>query len=105
MIETREFSYDPHTGIRTWFHYDDEKDSYTLEKVQDAAPILEQNLLLRNASPENWDGDGHGVRVAQIPLHIWSELKEKGVIDDPKRLRAWLNDRDNGYYRTRGGRV
>lgn len=104
LVESRPFDYDPHTGIRTIFHYFDD-DTFTLEKTQDAAPLLEQNLLLRNASPETWEGDGHGVRVAQLPLHVWMELKTKGIIDDKKRFRAWLNDSDNRYFRTKLGRV
>jgi hypothetical protein len=33
------------------------------------------------------------------------ELKQQGIIDDPKALRRWLNDPDNRYFRTRPGRV
>lgn len=105
MIETRDFDYDPATGIRTLFHYNHDDDTFTLEKVQDSAGILEMNLQLRNASPETWEGEGHGVRVAQLPLHVWQDLKQRGIIDDEPRFRKWLNDPDNRYWRTKLGRV
>jgi hypothetical protein len=109
VIETREFEYDPATGIRTWFHYDHDTDTFTLEKVQDVAPILEENLLIRNATEDRWKGDGHGVRVASLPIHLWAKLRKDRIIDDhdPKqtRFRAWLNERDNSMFRTKTGRV
>jgi hypothetical protein len=33
------------------------------------------------------------------------DLKQKGIVNDPKRLRKWLNDRDNALFRTKLGRV
>lgn len=104
LVESRPFDYDPATGIRTTWHFFDD-DTFTIEKTQDAEHILEHNLLLRNATPETWEGEGHGVRVAQLPLVVWQDLKNRGIIDDDKKFRAWLNDRDNRYFRTRDGRV
>ena len=48
---------------------------------------------------------GEWSKIASIPLSIYYELKKKGITDDPKRLKKWLNDPDNKYFRTRGGRA
>jgi hypothetical protein len=32
-------------------------------------------------------------------------LKAKGIVDDEKRLKRWLNDSDNKFFRTRGGTI
>ena len=33
------------------------------------------------------------------------EEEKKGIADDNKKMKAWLNDRDNVLFRTRPGRV
>ena len=42
-------------------------------------------------------------KVASIPLSVYYELKRKGIADDPKGFRKWLNDGDNRVFRTRAG--
>jgi hypothetical protein len=107
LVESRPFDYNPETGVRTTFHYFDD-DTFTLEKTQDAAPLCETNLILRNEDTGRWN-DGHGSRVASIPIVLWTKLRKDGIIDDrdPKqtRFRAWLNDPDNRFFRTKLGRV
>jgi hypothetical protein len=36
---------------------------------------------------------------------IWEDLVRKGIANDTKKLKAWLNDPDNRAFRTRLGRV
>ena len=36
---------------------------------------------------------------------LYYDLKEKGILDDPKALKKWLNDADNKAFRTREGTV
>jgi len=43
--------------------------------------------------------------VASIPLNLYYDLKRQGIVDDPARFKKWLNDSDNRFFRTRGGRV
>jgi hypothetical protein len=38
-------------------------------------------------------------------MALFYKLKQQGIIDDPKKMKAWLNDRDNQLFRTRAGRV
>jgi hypothetical protein len=44
-------------------------------------------------------------KVASIPMTLFYDLKKQGIIDDPARLKAWLNNPDNRFFRTRPGRV
>jgi hypothetical protein len=43
--------------------------------------------------------------VAQIPMALYYDLKSKGITEDPARMKAWLNDPENRYFRTRPGTV
>lgn len=100
--DKRLFEVDPLTGIETYFHYNADNDTFTLEKQQDVEPILDLNKAQYNEAPTRW---GDGQRVASIPLSLYSELKAKGIIDDQDALRKWLNDPDNRFFRTRPGTV
>jgi hypothetical protein len=44
-------------------------------------------------------------KVASIPMNVYFDLKEKGILDDPAALKRWLNDSDNRFFRTKAGRV
>jgi len=44
-------------------------------------------------------------RVASIPLNVYYDLKRRGIADDPKAMKKWLNDPDNRVFRTREGTV
>ena len=48
---------------------------------------------------------GEWSKVASIPMPLYYRLKRDGIADDPKRMKAWLNDADNRFFRTRPGRV
>lgn len=102
IIDSRPFSYDPMTGIRTIFHYH-EDGKVSFEKIMDAEALLNANQDHFNAAPESWKGELH--KVASIPMHIYMDLKERGIVDDQKALKKWLNDRDNLKWRTKAGVV
>jgi hypothetical protein len=102
-IERMPFSYDRESGIKTVFCYNHDTDEQFFEKSQDSEPILEFNKAQQLQTADHWRGEMH--KVASIPLHIYMDLKKQGIIDDPTRFKAWLNDRDNQAFRTRMGRV
>lgn len=102
MIDTRLFDYNPETGITEVFHYDEETGAFTIEERQEVNDLVEQNKYLANEDDGRY---GEMNRVASIPLTIYWELKRKGIIDDAKKFKAWLNDRDNLVFRTKMGRV
>lgn len=101
-MEKRLFSDDPVTGVRRWFYYDHATDEWHIETEQNVTDLVALNQELAKADV---GGYGDMARVASIPLSVYFQLKEQGVIDDEQRLRAWLNDADNRFFRTKLGRV
>jgi hypothetical protein len=102
LMDSRLFDVDPLTGITRTFHYDHETDTYTIQTEQRVDDLVEQNKSLAN---EDVGGYGEMTRVASIPLNIYFDLKQQGIIDDPQRLKKWLNDSDNRAFRTKLGYV
>lgn len=100
--DARLFDVDAFNGTTEYFHYNPDDDSFVIQSQQDITPLLELNLALRNDAPERW---GEWTRVASLPAVIVAQLKKDGILDDPARLRKWLNDSDNRPFRTRGGVV
>lgn len=104
-MDRKLLSYDDFTGISKWFHWDDSNDTFLIETEQ-AAPVLneiiENNKQDYNDAPSNW---GEGRLVARLPLHIYWDLKKKGIADDDAAMKRWLNDPDNRFFRTFPGAV
>lgn len=94
---------DPVTGITSWFQYHDDTDSFTIETVQEVDDVVEDNKRDFNDAEGTWRGDMH--KVASIPMALYTDLKQQGIIDDPARFKKWLNDPGNRFFRTRPGRV
>lgn len=94
-----------HSGLAdTVFHTDDYGNIEVIERVQDVSEVLKQNEIMRN----NWDGYSPSKdtrHVAEVPVVVWEHLVKQGIADDPKRLRAWLNDPDNRMFRVTDGKV
>jgi hypothetical protein len=97
-------SSDPITKEKKVMHYSNSDDTYVITKEQNADEILEANLGERNSFRGGWENHAeYGDRYARIPSVIWGELVTKGIAHDEKRLRKWLDDRDNLPFRTRPG--
>lgn len=103
MSGRRLFDRDPAMGTTTYFHYDDAAGSMTLETLQETDAIVEGNKQDSNNARTGWRGDMH--RIASIPMTLYMQLKQQGIVDDPKAFKAWLNDPENRYFRTKTGRV
>lgn len=91
-------------GITRLFHFDDDTETFTIETVQDVSNLIELN---RAEFDEHTSLDRFGDmnRVASIPMNVYFDLKNKGITDDTKAMKRWLNDPDNRFFRTRPGRV
>ena len=103
MGNKKVFSHDAETGITKYWH-DNGDGSVTLETVQDTRDIQRANMEGRKEFDKHakW---GDMSRVASIPLTVYYDLKQKGILDDQNELRKWLNDPDNELFRTRKGKV
>lgn len=106
MSHSRPFDYDPFTGLKSTFHWDSTTGKFTIEEKQDVEPVIELAKESYNAFDERarW-GDDLLIHVGFLPPVIYADLQKRGILDDPERLRAWLNDRDNRAFRTRPGRL
>ena len=97
-------------SLITTFHSSADEKEFTINTYQDASPILEENKKSYNHYGDKLTPGkaGEGVRVASIPLNIWTQwMKEtNGAIEkDPKLMKKYLNDPDNKYFRTTPTRV
>lgn len=106
--------YDPTTKIKTIFHTEnDDKGTFIYGEEQDAEDIVEANKYLYNQfdqrapfvqrKPDGTKEVFH--RVASIPLVILMDLQAKGILNDEKAFKKWMDDPDNKYFRTRPGRL
>lgn len=95
--------YDPHTGRSVWSFYNGEKTVYRIDYPVDG--IIKANTAEKNATGPGWKGDWH--KVASVPLNILhgSGLNDAMTQQDDRFVKRWLNDSDNGAWRTKEGRV
>lgn len=103
--DPRVLSFDPDTGIREDFYYDPDRDRFKIVAVQPVDDILDHNKANLAEMDERtpWKGDMH--KVASIPLAVYYDLKRRGILDDQKAMKRWLNDPENRHFRTRPGVV
>jgi len=83
-----------------------------IETRQDVTANIEQNLKKFNSYDERakWSDDIFGNKIASIPLTVIDDLNAKGImrgfaVIDEKQMKAWLNNPDNRFFRTRPGKV
>lgn len=103
ILDKRLIAEDAETGATDWYHYESSTGGFTVEHVQDVEPIVDQCKLIHSNAERGWKGDM--VHVARIPLVILAKLRKDGTLADPKKFKAWLNERDNRVFRTHEGSV
>lgn len=100
MIQTRLFAHDPVMNVTKWWHYDDAEDVAWIETINNDAPVLmEQNAESRKYDTGRFHDGMH--KVASIPLHIFMDLKQRGILDDQKAMRRWWASDDALPWKTR----
>jgi hypothetical protein len=87
------------TRRTAYWHADSE--GVAIESRQDVEPIIEAN----KAEQDLYNGSKGDKLAARIPLVIYEDLVKRGIAGDPKKFKAWLNDRDNRAFRMWQGRV
>lgn len=86
-------------------------DGIVIATEQDITEIIEQNKREYNASSTTWgDGDVFSNKIASIPFTVIDELNKQKIMRgfhvlDSKRFKAWLNNPDNRFFRTKQGTV
>lgn len=93
---------DPVAKTKSVIH--EEGGDIIVENVSDVEDIVELNKASFNQTKRH-DSYGEMEQVASIPMVIFMDLQARGVLDDEKAFRKWLNDPDNRAFRTRPGKV
>ena len=89
----------------------DTDEGIVIATQQDVTDIIEQNKREYNASSTTWgDGDVFSNKIASIPFTVIDELNKQKImrgfhVVDSKRFKAWLNNPDNRFFRTKQGTV
>ena len=104
----RLLDYDPLTGVKETFHYDELTGDSHVETTQDVEPILDQNRSLANDDQYSKDGIKNEMwHFASIPIVVQLKwLNEYGPENDPMRkgneklLFRLLNSPDYRYLKT-----
>jgi len=108
MEDRRTLNIDELLGTHTEFVYESgdslKDDKIIISETQDVTNIIEMNKRSANEIDKH-QPYGEWSKVASIPLNLYYDLKRQGIVDDPARFKKWLNDPDNRFFRTRGGRV
>jgi len=97
-------TWDPHTKTREDWH-EDADGNVVLHRVQEVQDVIDVNKRRFNDHDERTPFKGEMVKVGSIPLVIYEQLRREGILQDQKRLKAWLNDPANRAFRTRPGKV
>jgi hypothetical protein len=110
--DPRLLDHDPDSGITEYYHFDAETGGFGIEARQNVSSIIEVNKAAWNDTETHTPyREGLGARVASVPLVVMMQLAKSGIITaagrvlDDKKYRAWLNDPENRFFRTRAGRV
>jgi hypothetical protein len=108
MIE-RPFSYDPETGARETFIFDELTESFSIVHSVDIQPVMEvaheERKQFRGPRGGRW-GKQFMHKVASVPMGVYHEqIVKKGLQKDQKALKKFLNASENQMFRTRPGRV
>lgn len=89
--------------------YADGEGGLVIETAQDISDIIESNKTSYAQTDERarW---GEWAKIGSIPLAVIQDLNRKGFlrgfhIIDQKKFKAWLNDPENRYFRSRPGRI
>ena len=89
--------------------HEDGEGGLIIETKQNVQPFLEQNKASYAQVDERarW---GEFTKIASIPFTVIQQLNKEGILKgfhivEPKKLKAWLNDPDNRFFRTRPGRI
>ena len=101
-----------HVKFRDSVVHADGEGGIVIETKQDITGIIEQNKKEYNSFDERakWSDELFGNKIASIPFTVIDELNKQGImrgfaVQDEKRFKAWLNERDNRVFRTRTGVV
>ena len=105
-MDKRLLSYDPLTGLMTWFSHDSLTDESVISYTADSTPILERNKVMANDTEYSKRGIKEEFwHYATIPVEVQMDwLINKGVDiynkDHTQKISQLLNDPEYLYLKT-----
>lgn len=100
----RILDHNPETGVSHVWHWDNATEQSTITAEQDVTPLLDANRAQSNEQGKEFAKSGL-TKVASIPMSIYMDLAKRGVLNDQKAMKRWLNDPDNRAFRTHEAHV
>lgn len=94
------FDYDPATGIKTLWDYDEETGKGVFRREQDVSAIVDWASSIRNQGLADGElkKDDYMCMYAVIPVGVEMELRQKGInIYDPSCTRRLLEEINANY--------
>lgn len=70
-----------------------------IETVTDITALAEENKEIRNDLSKS-AGTGDMVRVARLPMSVYLDLSQRGILRDKSAMRRWLASEEALPYRT-----
>lgn len=104
----RRISSDPVKKVTKTFHAGQDTDGseFWVEGKQDITEIAELNKFEYNTYRKATDRHGEwGDHYARIPAIVWGDLLRRGIAQDEKALRKWLDQPENQVFRRRPGNL
>lgn len=68
----------------------DEKGNRKFRHTQDVGDILKHAEEMRKRSKENWNANKNTKHVAGIPEVLYQEMQRKGITEDPKEFKRYI---------------
>jgi len=110
MKDKRLISFDHTTKISNNFTFEEDTTGnndhhFVISREQDVTSIINDNKQQLKETDKHTKWNDNWNKVASIPMVVYYDLKNKGILDDPKAIKKWLNNPENKYFRTREGTV
>jgi hypothetical protein len=94
-----DLAYDGLTGTRQQMHFTTDN-KIVLETTVEIDEIAERNKAIRNEISRTDKLPDGMVKVASIPMVLYMDLKQRGILGDKAALRKWLATDEAAPYRT-----
>jgi hypothetical protein len=92
------FEYDPYTGVRTDFDYDEVSGNVILHRSQDVSALLDYNAALRNSGATDKGIKQSWWMYAKIPALFTLKMRAKGInVEDGRHIDRVIQEINTNY--------
>jgi hypothetical protein len=92
------FEYDPHSGVRTDFDYDEISGDVILKRSQDVSALLDYNKALANAGATDKGIKNSWWLYAKIPAIFTLKMRAKGInVEDGRHIDRVIQEINTNY--------